>query len=244
MTKMKKKYCWIVIICWCLNMNGQNLILNSSFEYNTNCPTQVDQFSLVKNWSNPSKSSPDYFYNCNGDTLDNKITVSVPFNFFGYKKAHSGRAYAGIALYSSDYFFREYIQTKLNSKLIADQLYKYSLWLSIADSSNYWVNGICFCFSDDNKLNTGNVDDGGEMLSCKNDGIWMQWNKSTINNKSWFKVEGVYKAIGNEEYLTIGIFKENNKKIKTKTIKKIKSYYRSYAYYYVDDMELVPISTK
>lgn len=219
-------------------MNAQNLILNSSFEEYSDCPTLNNQLFYLKNWTNPTKSSPDYFNSCNGDTLNNKTIVGVPYNFNGYKKAHRGNAYVGIVACSLDPKYREYIQTNITSKLIEGQQYQLSFWISISDSSNYESNGICFCFSNDFRLGTGDVNDGGIILSCQNKAVWIKLNNCK-GTKDWVQITSTFIATGDEKYLTVGLFKENKKQLKMKKVRKVRKTYKPYAYYYIDDIELI-----
>jgi hypothetical protein len=223
------------------SMSAQNLIPNSSFEESSDCPNNADQLSYLIGWSNPSKSSPDFYSGCFGDSISKKTIVGVPCNFNGCKAPHTGNAYVGLVLSSSDPKYREYIQTKFKSKLELGKQYEYSLWLSLADSSNYQTNGLGLCFSSNGNLGTGNVYDGGIILSSQNSTSWNEL-KDSKKNKDWIQVKGIYTSLGNEEYLTIGIFKDDNIKLKIKKIKKAEKQHMSYAYYYIDDIELTLIN--
>lgn len=221
------------------NVSSQNLVLNPSFENHILCPTQEDQLSNVNDWFNPSKSSPDYYNSCNGDSISNKTIVGVPYNFNGYKLAQNGSAYIGVALCSSDPLYREYIQTKLKHKFLAGKTYKFSFWVSLADSSNYKINGLSICFSENKNLGTKNVRDGSIILSTNNaNSVWCKLKEQT-NYKHWVEITGIYEAQKQEEYLTIGIFKEDNKKLRKKKIKKAKKAHLGYGYYYIDFIEVI-----
>lgn len=223
-----------------MTSSAQNLIKNSEFEEYLTCPTREDQLSFLKDWRNPNSASPDYYNNCGGDSICNKTIVGVPYNFNGMKKAHSGNGYVGIVLWSSDSKYKEYVQTKLKSKLVNGKQYKYSFWLSLADSSNYITNGISICLSSDFKLSTGNPDDGGIVRSSQGKSLWCEF--PLYKSTEWIQITGIYNATGNEEYLTIGIFKDDDKKVKTKKIKKGKKHQGLYAYYYIDDVDVVLIN--
>lgn len=237
---MKVKYL-IAIIIGSVSAKAQNLVLNPSFEEYSDCPTREDQLFYAKNWINPSKSSPDYYNNCNGDSINGKTIVGIPYNFNGFKKAHNGNAYVGIASYSSVKTYREYIQTKLKNKLLSEHEYEFSFWISIADSSNLELNGINICFSENAKLISADIRYGGSILSSSNCGrVWCKFEEGYKKQNGWIQIIGKYTASGNEEYMTIGIFKEDDKKLKIKKIKKAKKAYMSYAYYFIDDIELIP----
>ena len=73
---------------------GQNLVLNGSFEQFSGCPDWMSQFDSVLFWMNPSTGSPDYYNAC--DTGH----VNVPNSLYGFQQAHSGVARAGLYVYS------------------------------------------------------------------------------------------------------------------------------------------------
>ena len=89
---------------------GQNLVLNGSFEEYNNCPTSFGQWTEVTGWTSPYNHSADYFNACAESVL-----CSVPFNNMGYQYAADGDAYMGLATYSTiaDGFYREVIATEL-----------------------------------------------------------------------------------------------------------------------------------
>lgn len=231
----------LVLFCSFLS-SGQNLISNSGFEEYSQCPNKEDQLSYLKNWFNPSKTSPDFFHNCNGDTVTNKTNVGIPYNFNGYKKAHSGNGYVGIVINSLHPEFREYIQTKITSQLIKGQSYEISFWLSMADSSTYQCNGIAFCISNEKKLGTGDPNDGGIILTRQTGGNFIPFVQ-TKASKDWIEVKSTFVAMGDENYITIGLFKEDNKRQKMKRIRKTEKTYMPYGYYYIDDIKLVAVSS-
>lgn len=231
----------LVLFCSLFSI-GQNLILNSGFEEYSQCPSSEDQLSYLKNWFNPSKTTPDFFHNCDGDSVNNKTIVGVPYNFNGYKKAHSGNGYVGIVINSPYPEFREYIQTKTTSQLIKGQSYEITFWLSMADSSTYQCNGIAFCVSNEKKIGTGDTNDGGVILTRKAGGNFISFvQKNAL--KDWIEVKSTFVAQGEENYITIGLFKEDNKRQKIKRIRKTEKTNMPYAYYYIDDIKLFAVSS-
>ncbi len=111
--------------------------------------------------------------------------------------------------------------------------YCFSLYINLPKSSRYTTNEINYLFTDSKiKLLTDEiikVSDFNTILSDKN----------YFNCNSWNKITGCYKANGNEQYLTIGIFNTNYKRINLPESKKIKY---DELYLLLDDINLEPLN--
>jgi gliding motility-associated-like protein len=73
-------------------------------------------------------------------------------------------------------------------------------------------------------------------------------NNFITDNVNWTMIEGSFISDGTEEYLTIGYFKDNNSNDTLKLINRHDSLtpatsFSNYAYYYVDDISIVPLET-
>lgn len=99
--------------CLCYNATAYpaSLISNSSFEEMANCPTEIGQFSLLKNWTAATGGSPDYF-NC-----DYGWESATEANLH----ASDGTGYVG-ALFTPGW--KEYIGTCLQQPLVAGVPYQ------------------------------------------------------------------------------------------------------------------------
>jgi len=222
---------------------SQNLVPNSSFEEYTSCPIKEDQLSYCKYWNNPilSNSSADYYNHCDSSTKRN----SVPKNELGFQRAHSGQAYVGISTFDEQHrIFEEYIQAKLIHPMVKGHLYKLSMYVSLADTSQYYNDQIHFCFSDTNLIWRRMIQ-GYFALFCEEGAKVVNPNlfNDTIN---WQEVTTYYYAHGDEKYLTIGVFKNDVSKRKYKTILKnnhfnSKGKYKG-AYYYIDDVSVEEVN--
>ena len=204
----------------------QNLVPNGSFEDTLGCPASFDELNKAKYWYNPTLGSPDYFNACNSSLN----TVSVPFNGGGNQYAKSGIAYSGFSVgFDTNGTFnnyREYIQIKLYSKLIASKKYKLKFYVNRADSFFVSLKNIGAYLSQNS-------------ISCNctstlfySPQISYEYFISDANN--WTLIEGDFFSNGTEEYLTIGYFKDNNH---DDTLM-LRSEYDNYAYYYIDDVSL------
>ena len=216
-------------------MVSQNLILNGSFEQKSKCPDTYaqngGQFEVCLEWSNPStgwpRGSPDYFNSCAYGVLN------VPNNYLGFQNARTGIAYCGIMLVSSppnDPEFREYIQTKISSPLIAGNCYHFEMYINSANRMIVASDAIQVYFSD-------------TAISVLNDWTRLDYvpqiNNPTGNfpdSLNWKLMAGDYLAKGDERFLIIGNFKSNANSDTIFTGGDIPKY--PDAYIYVDDVSL------
>ncbi len=199
-----------------------NLVPNPSFEEYDSCPIAFGDF-FVKNWNNPTISSPDYFNQCN------TFYVSTPQNNIGFQYARTGNAYIGLAVVLNTSNFREYAQCKLLRPLKKDREYRFSFFISLADFFSMACDQIGVHFSDFPVSNpfSYNLD---LIPSCSSKPGYIFKDKA-----NWVEVEGTYKAIGGEEYLTIGFFAKD---ININTILLDTNNFGE-TIYYVDDVSVI-----
>jgi hypothetical protein len=198
--KALKKLFTIFILLTCGICKGQNLVPNSSFELYSGCPDNEGQIDSALYWTNPVQfpsSSSDYLNEC----ADPATGFSVPKNYFGYQHAHTGNAYAGIAIAAGDY--REYIEVALYSALTANANYHFEMYVSLGENySRFTSDNIGIYFSD--TLIAGLL--GNSALP-----FTPQINNQTGNypdSLNWTSVSGDYTAHGGENYLVIGNFQD------------------------------------
>lgn len=178
-------------------------INNPSFEEYSSCPQGLSAspnnlwIDSCKYWTTPTKATSDYFNSCNGSN-----SVSVPINYPAtYQPSFHGNAYCGFLAYSSEpSLWCEYVQTKLKKKLIGNEFYSFSMRINRANDYNFSVKQIGAYFSKDslrNKTTTKPFNLTPTIL-----------NKTGFLNdtSAWTLVSGSFKAMGDEEYLTIGWF--------------------------------------
>ena len=241
----KRGMFFFIINVFSLKLLSQNLIENPSFEEYTSCPDNINQLNRCKGWwTTDNSSSPEYF---NGCSMYNpyKVRVGVPKNFEGYRKAKEGNGYVGIALYGKNNFnYREYIQTKLLSKLNSGFTYRISAYVSLSDSSKILGDYLSFCFSDKKDLMTNIMN--APLCSCKDRIVFGE--KNYFSKKEWILISSEFKATGKEVYLTVGSFKgdysKSNFKKKANKYKRIGHGYRGNndsSYLYIDNISLMCI---
>lgn len=218
---------------------GDNLVNNSGFEDFRICPrSYVDRpvRRLIPHWDVPTKGTPDYFNICSrGD-------AGVPDNFAGSIPARVGQAYAGIILrlnFSIDnrvtgekpVIYREYIQTKLIEPLEKGKQYRIKFWICNSSKSRFAVDAIGACLDSERVQSNTNG-----LLNCV-PVIENPMGSFLTNQNYWVAIEGVYKARGGEQYLTIGNFRNNSA---TRYVMQSNSDF-NYAYYYIDDVSVVEV---
>lgn len=228
-----------ILILFCLiifNLSfGQNLINNPSFELARADAPDVDKtwdYYTCYDWfSATTKGTPDYF------TAKRLWNYGVPTNIWGVRDAHSGIAYVGIGADEGrgNYKLFEYLEIKLNQKLIKDKSYCLSLYISPSDSRNFSTNEIDYYFSSEKQSHntSGLINVTGYEKFVASNGYFEQ--------KSWNKIETCYKAKGGEEFLTLGWFHGNFKRICFNPDTTQYSNQYNGIYFYLDDISLVPL---
>lgn len=202
-----------------------NLVPNPSFEDTLQCPFNPAQIAFAPPCYDSTSGSSDYYNNYNSGNY------GVPINIVGFQFARTGKAYAGLYTYIPGFNYREYIQVQLVSNLSANKSYCVDFYISLADTFNVGANNIGAYFS-----GTSISGAFGQILNV----IPQISNDILINpldNKiGWIKIAGSFNAIGNEKFITIGSFVDD---FSTDIVHVIGGTYTS-AYYYIDDVSVIP----
>ena len=229
-----------------------NMVPNPGFETINNCPTNWAQiayspaynnFPTVDAWVTPlEQSTPDYFNTC-ANVADK---VNLPYTFLGYQDPYNGSACAGFVAYYNESIggdYREYVQTRLSSAMIAGHSYRVSFYVSL----NYDISVTDFNFIGIDRVgatftqNQVNLSTGRFLMldySVVNDSASYITNKNT-----WVKIEGVYIAQGGESWMTIGCMNNSQK-----PFTKVQVYPTSqlpgtedYCYMFLDDVSVIDL---
>lgn len=205
---------------------SQNLVLNGGFEDFDKCPQGVENKSDVLYFvSNPNKGSFDFIDTCDLDKF--------PRFYWGNQRPRNGEGIVGIVVlvYSENQSsnMREYIQLELKDSLIQGGIYKFEMYLSLADKWNVAINkmGVYFC---NTKLNTNN----DELIFVKPDIVSDEFFSNKLD---WDRYTGNYLAKGGEKFIIIGNFQRSND-VRTKFLDGGWAN-SSYVYYYIDDVSLI-----
>lgn len=236
---MQKRLMYTFLGIWlsgAVALNSQNLIPNASFESFENCPSRLGNFDAdVTAWSTPTQGSTDYFNNCS-------TAMGTPKNFNGEQLADFGVGYAGLYLYAPD-DYREYIQIKLKEPLVRGLRYSLSFYVSLAERSDFAVKEFGVLFAAE-ELRVPIRKTLSKMHLYRQRGNAYHFMEIGYTNfykdtKDWILVNTQFIATGLEHYMTIGNFDDNPRTRKFKTKKGAKQG----AYYYIDNLELVKVTS-
>ncbi|MCW3084546.1 MAG: hypothetical protein JWP12_1912 [Bacteroidetes bacterium] len=211
-----------------------NLVYNGDFEMYDVCPVGPSSpFSIpyeiehCLGWKAPTYATSDYLNTCNTST------VAIPANGFGYQMPYSGNGYCGFYAYTlsgggcyNGSFWWEYIQGKFISPLVAGHIYRIGFYVSLGNNSNIAVGQLGFYISNTpvgNSCSPAPLNYVPQITSPV--GVFL--NDTT----SWTLISGDYSALGGEEYITIGNFKDS---ITTDTLTVLHNTDVPNAYYFVD----------
>lgn len=217
-----------------------NYIFNGDFEMNTGIPQGTQQFNVC-NWQNPSNNTaatPDHFTTSSNPAPNQTpgfLSVNVPNNGLGFQNAFNGGSYVGIFTRGSTPNYREYIQSQLTQVLPAGR-YFLSLQISAGDNARLNTDQIGAFFSNGQPIQNGSlpIPVAPQIISTPGQPI------ADCSNQ-WVLFTGCFQATGNENWITIGNFLNDNQQF-TQQLGCVGSYPDpASAYYYIDDVRLVQI---
>lgn len=167
--------------------------------------------------------------------------VAVPANSYGYEDPKDGFRYGGFRAHTkSPKLSRTYFQVRLAENLAENQLYCVSFDISLSDLSKYAVNGIGAYFSDrkETQPNLGIVDRDPQVKHLS--------DKVMQLTEGWETVCGTVLGTGQEEYMTIGCFNGSSdlEEVKMKKPGSVTGTQELHAYYYLDNVSVVPVDAK
>jgi hypothetical protein len=215
------------------------LVLNPSFEEIITCPNSLSQIMLATGWDtlrSGGGSTSDFYSECCTFSA-----CSVPNNLKGFQIPNNGKSYAGIisaTQFSSGLQIREYIQGTLLNTLNNGNSYCVKFYISLSNRSKYSC------------LSLGVYLDNGQILSAPASAPFPLIMPQVLNNLvqlndtlNWVLIKGSFTATGTEQYITIGNFFSDSlsgiQPYQTGT----GSFLFEGAYYYIDDVSVIDIST-
>jgi len=182
----------IIVMFSSINLlSSQDLVQNGDFD---DLRKENRWFFLrhVRHWYKPTLASSDYQSN------------EYHWHHFDYCPPYSGNAYIGIVLLESNYNYAEYATNRLKSKLLKDSLYCVSMYVCLSFGSSIAPQGPDIHFSS-KRIKRFTKKSIANKYSIDVSKI----GKRPISNIGiWEKREGLYKAKGNERYMTIGLFSQ------------------------------------
>ena len=214
-----------------IGLNAQNLVPNPSFEIHSICPVNPADLSPLTSWypMQGHYGTPDYFNSC-GSSF-----VGVPTNTFGNQAAFDGSAYVGLTTYNYGVTNYEYIQTYLTAPMIAGQSYNISFYVSCADNCRYSSNNIGATFTQGFLYGSWSYDSLNMIPN-------INYSTPITDINGWTLISGTYVASGNEQFLTIGNFYNENL---TQIVNINQTGSLGAAYYYIDQVSVTqtPLAT-
>ncbi len=220
---MKLNLCIAIIFCLHLNMYGQNMVSNPSFEQSSACPTTLGLVAYCNSWSDIG--SADYFNDCSTGL------VSVPANSLGTQSAfYGGHAYAGFATYSTGYpySYKEYLCTTIPA-MTPGKRYEVSMSVSLADNSFYATNDIGVYL-----YHNGIHNQGGPVVLPVTPQVSYSASGPITDKINWTRLSANYVADSAYDNVIIGGFKDNS------TVQLVPNQGGTgpYAYYYIDSVSI------
>ena len=129
---------------------------------------------------------------------------------------------------------------RLTDNLAENQLYCVSFDISLSDLSKYAVNGIGAYFSDRKEMQSNlGIVDRDPQVKHRSDKVMQLM-------EGWETVCGTVLGTGQEEYMTIGCF-NGSRDLEEEKVKKpssITGTQQLQAYYYLDNVKIVPVDAK
>lgn len=230
---MKDWVKWLLVSCaFVLNTDisfsqeYNNYVPNPSFEKYFQCPDTIGSIFIVENWFGVCNPYIEAFNTCCTIPM-----FQIPKNDWGYQMPHSGNGYSQFAMSFLYSFQREYIGCKLLTPLFAGKYYNFEMFVSLAEWSAVSCDQLGMLLTDSNvicpSLLYANLSNYSPQITTSV-GIIFQ---DSIN---WVKISGSFIAKGNEQYLTLGFFQEND------SINWIyrHDYWVNWSEYYIDDIYL------
>jgi outer membrane protein OmpA-like peptidoglycan-associated protein len=209
----------------------KNLVKNPSFESYLKCPenpTSMDlSHKLLPFWTYPTAATPDYFNRCGTGE------VRVPNNFAGQSEPKTGDAYIGAILTGSEYNYREYFQGTLSVPMVKGKKYCVSFFYRLASYSRYAVDQLSVYFDQTELKSTTKENLTVEPQINNKPGLFLD------NLEDWERYCQVYTATGNEQYFTVGNFRNydhTNYVVTDKNVTNLRN--KSYAFYFFDEFSI------
>ncbi|MEZ4884411.1 MAG: Ig-like domain-containing protein [Chitinophagales bacterium] len=203
-----------------------NFVSNSSFEEGI-CPDFTGQIDRAAFWISPElEDRASLFDDCNPDNI-----VGVPENRFGTQEPRTDISYAGIKAYSITPSEQQFITNQLGSNLEIGSTYCVSMFVSLADTSDFAISSLGFYFTVVNPTGTNLVNVTPQVVN--------RIDRIIADTLNWVEISGTFTVDQNYRFLTIGNFKNV---LNTQEVQSIGDFNPTgFAYYYIDDVSVVPM---
>ncbi|MDB5285024.1 MAG: domain containing protein [Bacteroidota bacterium] len=233
LTIRSPKLLLIVALLFSASAFSQNLVPNNGFDTYTACPSGSSQTTLTPPWFNPvnQTGTPDYMNACFAGQQ------GVPTNFYGYQVPVSPGGYYGMITYYGSQEVREYITAPLTQPLVAGQTYYVGFYVSLSDNFKYATDHFGAYLSVAAPTWNGTF----TAMSTFTPQIDHGSGSPITDMVNWTLISGNYTAAGGEQYITLGNF---YKDVSTQAPIVNAGSSLPWAYYYVDEAFVIPLSLK
>jgi OOP family OmpA-OmpF porin len=177
-----------------------NLVNNWSFESSKNGKAiKVKTAGMIEEcmgWTSPTTNKADIY------TRESKEPLfQVPINQYGRQDLDDGSVYAGIVTYGDkEKTPKTYLQSQLTTTLEKDVHYCVNFKVSLSDLSKVANNNLGALFT-----KNGAPAEGIKAYQLKPQ-VTNKGNKVMDDQYLWTEICGMFKANGDEQYITIGNF--------------------------------------
>ena len=203
----------------------QNLVPNPSFEEVSQCPDHREDFTRLEHWTKVG-GTPDIHHSC----MNHDVYSEIPLNDFGWQWPRTGESYVGFHLNPPD--VREYFQCKLMEQLEVGESYVVQFFVSHADSSTTACDNVGVLLSAISVSSTNN-----EVLPYTPQ-VTSPMGQPITDDVGWVRIMDTLIADGSEQYLTIGVFSNDE----STTFLTVPGGWDADSHYYVDDVSLVKLT--
>lgn len=233
----------LFLLFFSVSVFSQNLVVNGNFSLYFRCPGSYNHYNnnlknLLPGWSTVNQSTPDFFHRCSRNT-----DVGVPVNFAGIAEPFDGDGYLGMIFladretYPFSPTYSEHITGTLEIPLEGGKQYCFSMYYFFAQNSGIGTNGTGVYFSSE-KPSFSDIED----IYAFEPQLVLHQDSVLSMQPGWKKLSSVYHARGGEKYITIGNFLSVSQSLSVKNTPKVINDTRFFAYYYIDDVRLTPLS--
>jgi gliding motility-associated-like protein len=219
------------ILIFCTSLSGYAQIVNGGFENYSSLPVNMGQWQVVQGWGNAGSlvASPDFYH------YAANVAADIPETPLAMVDSYDGDAMMGfIACGRTNSNLREYLSTEFVTPLTAGKKYKLKFQITNGDKTLSSLSGL-------------GVDKLGCYLSVN---PVVQIDQTPLNvtpqlkieevlyNEQWQTLSFTFFADQPFKYLTMGLFGDDS----DKQIEIRDGADPMFAYYFVDDFSVEPIS--
>jgi len=196
---MRNTFHFLILLFIFITKDGisQNYVMNGNLDLYAACPTAQGQIHYAYPWTDAAiVGTPDYYNACSS-------TTSVPYNGVGYQPAFNGTGYAGLFAQQNSIGdnIREYITAPFWQPLQAGTQYNVRFYANLVNTAKSGVATLGAYISSTSTLNMSGwlCTDSPQIIN----------NTLLSDTVNWMMVQGIYTAVGNEQYITIGNFSDD-----------------------------------